>query len=118
MLAILSVFIVEPTQRLIREPLQTVVQLTCNATRGDLLDITWQVLVGGKGLDTPSQTSLKRLNIILSGDMTSLSQVEINGTQKNSGSICKCKAEIPINEDEFMLCTSEPITVVFYGMYI
>ena len=112
-----TVFIVEPTQRLIKEPLGTVVRLTCNATRDDLIGLTWQVIVGGEGIATSLQAVLQTVDISLSGDLINSSQLEITGTESNSGSICICEANIR-QGGGFMQCPSEPITVVFYGMYL
>ena len=110
-----TVFISEPTKRLIKEPLGTVVRLTCNATRDDLIGLTWQVIIGGEGTATSLQAVLQAENISLSGDMTSSSQLEITGTERNSGSICTCEVNIPRQGDGFMQCLSEPRIVVFYG---
>ena len=103
----------DPTERLIREPLQTVVRLTCNAARDDLIGLTWQVIVGGEGLPTSLQAVLQTLDISLSGDLFNSSQLEITGTERNSGSICTCEASIPRQGGGW---SSTPITVVFYGM--
>ena len=103
----------EPAQRWIREPLGTVVWLTCNATRDDLLGLIWRVTVRGEGIPTSLQAVLRIVNISLSGDLTSSSQLEITGTERNSGSICTCEASIPGQRGG---CPSEEITVVFYGM--
>ena len=108
----------EPTRGLIKKPLGTVVRLTCNATRDDLLGLTWHVMIRGEGIPTSLPGVLQAEDISLSGDLTSFSQLEITGTQSNSGSICTCEATIPGQERGTVQCPSERTTVVFYGMYL
>ena len=106
----------DPSRQLIREPLQTQVQLTCNATRNDAVAIEWQVQIGGVGAFTTSTGTLQRVNIMLSEESTISRSIGITGTQSNSGSMCKCVVTVPGQTgDSVILCDNEPITVVFYG---
>ena len=107
---------VEPSQQFIQEPLQTRVRLTCNATQNDAVDIEWQVQIGGVGATTSSTGVLRLNNIILSEESTNSRSIEITGTQRNSGSVCRCVVIVLGQTGGGVTCASDPITVVFYGM--
>ena len=92
------------------------VRLTCNATRDDVQILAWQVRIGGVRVIETFAFILIQHNISLTGDMTTLSLLEIVGTQGNSGSVCTCV--VRLRQVGSVPCTSEAITVEFYGMYV
>ena len=109
---VLIVLSVEPDQQFIQEPLQAQVRLTCNAIRNDAVAIEWQVQIGGVGATTSSRGTLALSNIILSEESTISRSIGIIGTQRNSGSVCRCVVTTGSGD----VCASEFITVAFYGM--
>ena len=108
----------DPSQQLIQEPLQTQLRLTCNVTQNDVIAIEWQVQFRGAGASTTSTSSLRLNNIILSEQSTISRSIEITGTQRNSGSVYTCVVTVPGQTGDGVLCVSEPITVVFYGLRV
>ena len=117
MLQLGVVLVVEPNQLLFREPIGSMIQLNCSGTRNDLVGLTWRVQVRSEGIFTSSPDDLRAVDIILTGDTVSFSQLDIiNASLRINGTIANCEANISRQDGNgFIQCGGELLTIDIYG---